>query len=114
MSDQDQELREIYLKEPWGKILIQMGKDPVNTESSARSVAEYAATRIEELIAIIRGLMESPHADLSAMVYQVRESEGLGWDGPAVKAWSDAYEAARKVIDTNATAQATPASAPKS
>lgn len=45
----DKELREEYEKEPWGKLLSEMGKDPVRTESQARRVAEYAAERLEEV-----------------------------------------------------------------
>lgn len=45
----DSELREMYSQEPWGKLIADMGWDPVNTESSARRVAEYAAKRIAQL-----------------------------------------------------------------
>ena len=31
----------------------------------------------------------------SVMIYRIRESEGLGWDGPRVTAWGKAHEAIR-------------------
>ena len=43
------ELKELYAKEPWGNLLFEMGMEPYDTESSARRVAEYAATKIDEL-----------------------------------------------------------------
>lgn len=45
----DAELRKRYAKEPWGKLLIEMGMEPYDTESSARRVAGYAAERIQKL-----------------------------------------------------------------
>jgi len=32
---------------------------------------------------------------LSDLVYRVRDTEGLGWDGPQVKAWGDACDKMR-------------------
>jgi hypothetical protein len=49
----DTELKERYAQEPWGKLLIKMGMEPYDTESSARRVAEYAAERIEMLTSAI-------------------------------------------------------------
>lgn len=48
MNTQDKELNEQYLKTSWGKLLHEVGFDPVNTESAARSVARHAAKVIEE------------------------------------------------------------------
>jgi hypothetical protein len=53
---------------------------------------------VEQLKGVIRALTSNPHVDLGDLVYQVREREGQGWDGPAVKAWSDAVEAAHKAV----------------
>ncbi len=56
-------------------------------------------TRTEEkLREALRGLMESKFLDLGDMVYQVREREGLGWDGPAVVAWSKAVQDAKQAL----------------
>ena len=42
-------LKERYSKEPWGKLLLEMGRDPYETGSSARGVAAYCVERIEKL-----------------------------------------------------------------
>jgi hypothetical protein len=42
----EEELREKYLEEDWGKFLDTIGFDPVNTESAARMVAREAAYRL--------------------------------------------------------------------
>lgn len=52
----EQEVREMYLNEPWGKLLAEMGWDPYNTESRARDVAQFAADRIKELESKIKSL----------------------------------------------------------
>ena len=54
----DTELKERYAQEPWGKLLIEMGMEPYDTESSARRVAEYAAERIAKLEAEKKELMD--------------------------------------------------------
>ena len=35
---------------------------------------------------------------LGDMIYQVRDSEGLGWDGPKVKAWGAACDRAERLV----------------
>lgn len=51
-----------------------------------------------ELIEVLRGLLWNEHVDLGDLVYQVRDREMLGWDGPSVKAWSDAVAKARAIL----------------
>lgn len=51
-----------------------------------------------DAIAALRALMTNPHINLGDQVYEVREREGQGWDGPSVKAWSDAVAAAGDVL----------------
>lgn len=51
-----------------------------------------------ELAAALRALMTHPHIDLGDLVYDVREREGRGWDGPAVIAWSAAVTNARNLM----------------
>lgn len=51
-----------------------------------------------DAIAALRALMTNPHLDLGDRVYDVREREGLGWDGPSVVAWSAAVKAAKDVL----------------
>ena len=45
----DTELNERYAQEDWGKLLIAFGFDPINTESSARQVAEKSAEILREI-----------------------------------------------------------------
>lgn len=45
----EKSVKDMYAKEPWGKLLLEMGREPYDTESSARRVAEYAAEKIEKL-----------------------------------------------------------------
>lgn len=46
----------------------------------------------------LKGLMDNPHINLEDKIYDVRESEGRGWDGPSVKAWSDAIDKAKQAL----------------
>ena len=104
----DTELKKQYAQEPWGKLLLEMGMEPYDTESSARRVAEYASERLDELRGILGALMGNPHINLGDQIYNVRESEGEGWDGPHVKAWSDAVTAAQKILQANVKVMAAP------
>lgn len=36
--------------------------------------------------------------DLGDFIYDVREREGKGWDGPKVQAWGEACEAADRIV----------------
>lgn len=54
----------------------------------------------------LRGLMDNEHIDLGDQIYVVREREGLGWDGPSVKKWSDAITAAKDVLKTQSAIEA--------
>ena len=64
------------------------------TERETNLACELQATR-----AALRGLMTNPHINLGDLVYDVREREGKGWDGPDVKAWSDGYAIFRHHAD---------------
>ncbi len=55
-------------------------------------------TLLKDSIAALRALTTNPHLSLGDLVYTVREHELEGWDGPAVKAWSDAVIAADAVL----------------
>lgn len=52
----------------------------------------------KDAIAALRALMTNPCISLGDQIYAVREREGEGWDGPAVKAWSAAVMAAENVL----------------
>lgn len=51
-----------------------------------------------DLLAALIALTTNPHIDLGDLVYKVRESEGEGWDGPCVHAWSGAIAIAKSAI----------------
>lgn len=55
----------------------------------ARSNARLIAAA-PDLLEALEAISVNPHLDLGDLVYKVRESEGLGWDGPAVTAWGEA------------------------
>ena len=72
----DNQLKKQYAKEPWGKLLIEMGWEPFDTESSAREVAGYAAGRIaglEERLEVALNALKlicfaaSEHADIKQL-----------------------------------------------
>ena len=52
----------------------------------------------KELIDALRQLFANANIDLGELVYQVREREGLGWDSPSVKHWSDAVATAKALL----------------
>lgn len=59
---------------------------------------ERLRSRVEELERILKGLTTNPHLDLGDLVYDIREREGEGWDGPAVAMWSNAVMAANVAL----------------
>jgi hypothetical protein len=57
------------------------------------------------LLAAVKAITTHPHITLGDLVYEVREQEGEGWDGPGVKAWGDAVtelDAAVKAAEAGA------------
>lgn len=62
------------------------------TENSHYYVAatvREAAREIMRLRGLLARITNNPHISLGDQIYEVREREGLGWDGPAVKSWGD-------------------------
>jgi hypothetical protein len=53
----------------------------------------------QKAIAALRALSKCAHFSLEDCVYDVRERECLGWDGPAVKAFSDACMLAAEALN---------------
>lgn len=51
-----------------------------------------------DLLEVLKALTTNPHVNLGDLVYKIRDSECDGWDGPQVKAWSDAVQAAAAAI----------------
>lgn len=55
---------------------------------------KLASDMLKALVAI----STNPHLNLDDRIYDVREAEGHGWDGPAVVAWSNAVCAVKQTI----------------
>jgi len=51
-----------------------------------------------QMWAVLEGLLTNPQIDLGDLVYQVRDREGLGWEGPDVTAWGNAVKAAKEML----------------
>jgi hypothetical protein len=62
-------------------------------EANARLIAA-APELLEALIAIT----SNSHINLGDLVYEVREREGEGWEGTAVKQWSEAVSKVESAI----------------
>jgi hypothetical protein len=54
-----EKVKQQYAQEPWGKLLIEFGYSPYDTESSARRVAEYAVEKIDRLKSVQDDLLAS-------------------------------------------------------
>lgn len=52
----------------------------------------------DELLAALKGLTDGKCVALGDLVYDIREREGEGWEGPKVVAWGKAVETASAVI----------------
>lgn len=70
--------------------------DPM--QSSKEPLPKIIGQADQDLLEALEALTSNPHIDLGGLVYKVRDSEGEGWDGPQVKHWSDAVQAARTAI----------------
>ena len=53
---------------------------------------------LTQAIEIIRALTGNAHINLGDLVYNVREREGLGWEGPSVVGWGAAVKAAEDFL----------------
>jgi hypothetical protein len=55
----------------------------------------------ERVLRVLKGLLRNPQINLGDLTYQVREAEGLGWEGPATLAWSEAVAEAEAILAEN-------------
>ncbi len=60
-------------------------------EHYMHELRELRAT-VDRLRGLLLAIATNKHHDLSDAIYSVREREGEGWDGPAVKAWGEAVD----------------------
>ena len=51
-----------------------------------------------DLLAAMKALTSNQHLNLGDLAYTIRDRELKGWDGPAVKAWSEAVQLAAAAI----------------
>ena len=51
-----------------------------------------------DLLEALEALTTNPYVNLGDLIYQVRDREGLGWEGPNVTAWNNAFMAANAAI----------------
>jgi hypothetical protein len=51
-----------------------------------------------ELLTALIAISTNPCLNLEDRIYDVREREGQGWDGPAVKQWGDACQLVKSAI----------------
>lgn len=65
---------------------------------AAEDVVDATFDPVSDLKDTLRALLTNPHLNLGDLVYQVREREGLGWEGPAVTAWSAAVNKAQELV----------------
>jgi hypothetical protein len=54
-----------------------------------------ARVTVRELLAALRAIVAENPGDF---VYTIRDNELLGWEGPRVKAWSDAVQVIERYV----------------
>jgi hypothetical protein len=81
----------------WGALAVVVTQVDGKPSEEGKANAQLMAVS-PELLAALEGLLNNDFASLEDMVYQVREIEGKGWNGPGVKAWSEAVTAARDAV----------------
>ena len=52
----------------------------------------------EQALDVLRQLVSNKHISLGDLIYQIREREGEGWDGPWVIQWGDAVKNATELL----------------
>ena len=76
-----------------------MWNSDLNTDFKKR-ITVYAKLieAAPELLIALEALFSNEHIDLGDLVYNVRESEGEGWEVPSVTAWGEAVTKAKEAI----------------
>lgn len=72
-------------------------RPPVTPEAQSLAALRTAHT---ELLGLLREL--DSQLNLGDLTYAVREKEGAGWEGPAVKAWARTVERVRTILKDSA------------
>jgi len=69
------------------------------------SISGYVEPKVAALVkaaprmlAALRAISSNPHLNLGDQIYSIRERELQGFDGPAVKAWSDAVTEIQNIL----------------
>jgi hypothetical protein len=66
--------------------------------SEAKAELDKLKAKNKQLRGALVALTTCPHLDLGDLIYKVRDSEGEGWDGPAVRHWSKAVTDAQEAL----------------
>lgn len=112
VADMANEVR-MYVSKSWGdyapnpdKYLIERGLIPApevtemsKFEKAIDSVEASPDEEIEPALIILNLLLNNPSINLGDQIYQVRDNEGKGWNGPNVKAWADAVQKANELLN---------------
>lgn len=95
------DLAQQYADEPWGKLAIEAGFEPLNTESAARRAFEFAAQQIAELKAKIETLEANEPKMISQSIFEYPGQVFVGFDetGMAFCASNFQAEVERKLTE---------------
>ena len=67
-------------------------------EQDKETIKRFQAEN-KELREALKAIMTNPSINLGDRIYDVKDREGKGWDGPDVIAWGRAVVSARKLLE---------------